>query len=110
MPFKSEAQRRLFYAKAKRGEISEETLKQREDETPKGKKLPERLEKSAFFLGFEKAGMQFAPVMPKSPNVGVSQSEEASKAFASPSQKMEQQKAVKQVTNKVVQQLSQRMG
>ncbi len=46
MPFKSEAQRRLFYAKAKRGEMSKATVKRWEDETPK-KKLPERLGKEA---------------------------------------------------------------
>lgn len=46
MPFKSEAQRRLFYAKAKRGEMSKATVKRWEDETPK-KKLPERLHKNA---------------------------------------------------------------
>lgn len=46
MPFKSEAQRRLFYAKAKSGEIPKATVKRWEDETPK-KKLPERLGKEA---------------------------------------------------------------
>lgn len=39
MPFKSDAQRRLFYAKMGRGEISKKTVKKWEDETPK-KKLP----------------------------------------------------------------------
>ncbi len=46
MPFKSEAQRRLFYAKAKSGEISKATVKRWEKETP-DKKLPERLGKEA---------------------------------------------------------------
>jgi len=45
MPFKSEAQRRLFHAKANRGEISEETVKRWEAHTSKGKKLPERKHK-----------------------------------------------------------------
>ena len=42
MPFKSKAQRSLFYAKAARGEISKATLREWERAT-KGKKLPERL-------------------------------------------------------------------
>lgn len=42
MPFKSKAQRRKFYAMARRGEISEETLERWERET-KGKRLPERV-------------------------------------------------------------------
>ena len=42
MPFKSKAQRRLFWAKVGRGEISKEKAKEWEKET-KGKKLPERL-------------------------------------------------------------------
>lgn len=50
MPFKSEAQRRLFYAKARRGEISDEKVREWERETPKGKKLPERKE-AAWALG-----------------------------------------------------------
>lgn len=45
MPFKSQAQRRKFYAMARRGEISEGTVKRWEDETPKGKKLPEKVMK-----------------------------------------------------------------
>jgi len=43
-PFKSEAQRRKFYAMKSRGEISGETLHEWESETP-DKKLPERLHK-----------------------------------------------------------------
>jgi len=46
MPFKSESQRRLFYAKAKSGEIPKATVKRWEKETP-NKKLPERLGKEA---------------------------------------------------------------
>lgn len=49
-PFKSEAQRRKFYAMAGRGEISKATLKEWEDATP-DKKLPERVEKKAGVLG-----------------------------------------------------------
>jgi hypothetical protein len=44
MPFKSKAQRRKFYAMAKRGEISEKTVKEWEKETGK-RKLPERAKK-----------------------------------------------------------------
>ena len=42
MPFKSQAQRRFFYAANRRGEISDDDLSKWEKETPKGKKLPER--------------------------------------------------------------------
>ena len=42
MPFKSKAQRRLFYAKAKRGEISKGTVREWERATG-GRKLPERV-------------------------------------------------------------------
>lgn len=59
MPFKSEAQRRYFYAANKRGEISNADLKKWEKETPKGKKLPERLhKKEAFWKGFQKQAIE----------------------------------------------------
>lgn len=48
MPFKSEAQRRWMYAN------EPEMAKRWEKETPKGKKLPEKV-KTAFWTGFEKA-------------------------------------------------------
>ncbi len=44
MPFKSKAQRRKFYAMAKRGEISKRKVKEWEKKT-KGKRLPERVKK-----------------------------------------------------------------
>lgn len=47
MPFKSEAQRRKFYAMADRGEISKETVEHWQAATPKGKKLPEHVKKHA---------------------------------------------------------------
>jgi hypothetical protein len=47
MPFKSQSQRRKFYAMASRGEISKSTVKEWEDATPKGKKLPERVKQAA---------------------------------------------------------------
>ncbi len=50
MPFKSEAQRRKFYAMANRGEISRDTVKEWENATPKDKKLPEKVS-HAFSLG-----------------------------------------------------------
>lgn len=53
MPFKSEAQRRKFYAMANRGEISRETVNEWEAATPKGKKLPERAKKSALSAAFD---------------------------------------------------------
>lgn len=43
MPFKSEAQRRLFHVKAAKGEISPEVVKEWEDATPDKKKLPMHL-------------------------------------------------------------------
>jgi hypothetical protein len=46
VPFKSQAQRKKFYAMANRGEISRGTVKEWEDATPKGKKLPEHVKKS----------------------------------------------------------------
>lgn len=46
MPFKSEAQRRLFHAKAARGEISEETVHEWEHSTKNKKELPMHVKKS----------------------------------------------------------------
>ena len=45
MPFKSKAQRRLFWAKVGRGEISKAKAEEWEAETPNKKALPERLKK-----------------------------------------------------------------
>lgn len=45
-PFKSQAQRRKFYAMAERGEISKKTVKKWEEHTPSGK-LPERVHRKA---------------------------------------------------------------
>lgn len=59
MPFKSQAQRRLFYAKKRRGEIAPATVKRWERHTPKGKKLPEKVtpqEKAATFSAFQFVG------------------------------------------------------
>lgn len=42
MPFKSQAQRALFHAKAARGEMPEATVKRWESETPPGK-LPKHV-------------------------------------------------------------------
>lgn len=46
MPFKSQAQRGLFYAKAARGEMPEATVQRWEEET-KRKKLPEYVDAEA---------------------------------------------------------------
>ncbi len=46
-PFKSQAQRRKFCAMESRGEISSAKVREWERETPKGKKLPERVKKEA---------------------------------------------------------------
>lgn len=48
MPFRSESQRRKFYAMKNRGEISAATVKHWEEATPKNKKLPERVKQAAF--------------------------------------------------------------
>ena len=45
MPYKSEAQRRAFHAKAARGEIDPKVVEEF-DRASKGKKLPERVKKS----------------------------------------------------------------
>lgn len=47
MPFKSEAQRRLFHAKAARGEISKETVHEWEHATKNKKDLPMHVKKHA---------------------------------------------------------------
>ncbi|MFA5158582.1 MAG: hypothetical protein WC451_05370 [Patescibacteria group bacterium] len=47
MPFKSQAQRRKFYELAKQGKISSKTVEQWESETPKDRKLPERIKKKS---------------------------------------------------------------
>ena len=56
MPFRSEAQRRYFYAKAseggKEGERFKKYIAEMEAKTPKGKKLPERV-KTASQVAFE---------------------------------------------------------
>jgi hypothetical protein len=48
MPFKSQAQRRKFYAMAERGEISRKTVEEWEGETHG--KLPERLHRKKLRL------------------------------------------------------------
>jgi len=64
MPFKSKAQRRLFYAKMRAGEIEPETVKKWSDETPKN--IPERkkMNKSAELIGIE-YGMEKAAAKKK---------------------------------------------
>jgi len=59
MPFKSEAQRRLFHAKAARGEISEKTVHEWEHETKNKKKLPLHVKK-AYELGARAALAHFS--------------------------------------------------
>lgn len=51
MPFKSKAQRRFFYAAESRGELPRGTARRWEKETPKGKKLPEKVKQAAFDQG-----------------------------------------------------------
>jgi hypothetical protein len=46
MPFRSEAQRRLFHAKAARGEMSEKEVHKWEHETKNKKNLPMHVKKA----------------------------------------------------------------
>jgi hypothetical protein len=61
MPFKSKAQRRLFWAKVNRGEISEAKAKEWEHETKSKASLPEHVSKKeaavshAYTLGIQTA-------------------------------------------------------
>lgn len=63
MPFKSEAQRRLFHAKAERGEISESKVHEWERATPKAfkKNMPYHVKKSASELADEVLAKLGAP-------------------------------------------------
>jgi len=64
MPFKSQAQRRKFYAMASRGEISKSKVKEWEAHTPKGKELPESVKHAAFLDELSKiATMGYLPRM-----------------------------------------------
>ena len=57
MPFQSKAQRRKFYALKSEGKMTQAKIDEWEDETPKN--IPERLEKKAFWCGFEKRAKGF---------------------------------------------------
>lgn len=59
MPFKSEAQRRKFWAMVGRGEMKRSVAEEWEQATPKGKKLPERV-KHAYIDGLLKAAVQLS--------------------------------------------------
>jgi len=48
MPFKSQAQRRKFYALKSEGKMTQKTIDRWDDETPKG--IPKRLKKHASFI------------------------------------------------------------
>jgi hypothetical protein len=50
MSFKSKAQRRLFWAKADRGEIAKSTVREWEHATKNKAKLPEHVNKTAAYL------------------------------------------------------------
>jgi hypothetical protein len=53
VPFKSKSQMKLFYAKARSGEISPSVVKEWQNATPDAKSLPDKLEKKAFTEAFE---------------------------------------------------------
>lgn len=63
MPFLSKSQQRAMHAKASRGEIPKKTIHHWDEETKKMpggfKSLPEKIEKKAFFSGFEKEAEKF---------------------------------------------------
>lgn len=67
MPFKSEAQRRLFHVMADRGEISEEKVREWERKTKNKKKLPMHVKKEAAHYEFE--GPTQVELRPKHPDV-----------------------------------------
>ena len=52
MPFQSKAQRRKFYALKSEGKMTQDKIDEWENDTPKN--IPERIEKTAFWAGFEK--------------------------------------------------------
>lgn len=58
MPFKSEAQRRLFHVKAEKGEISKDTVSEWEHATKNKKKLPMHV-KAAYDEGVREALQTF---------------------------------------------------
>jgi len=62
MPFKSQAQRRFFYAAANRGDVPESVVRRWEKETPKGKKLPEHVKTAAAFVVGIKEALLKLPV------------------------------------------------
>lgn len=53
MPFKSEAQRRLFHVKADKGEIPEATVSEWEHATKNKSKLPMHVAKTAYASGVQ---------------------------------------------------------
>ena len=65
MPFKSKSQMRKFFAMESSGEIPKGTTKEWLKETPNVKKLPEKLVKKSFAIGFEKAAAGFSYAVPK---------------------------------------------
>lgn len=68
MPFKSEAQRRLFHVKAAKGEISEETVHEWEHATKNKKDLPMHVKKS-YELGQDAALERFKAAFVMSPEM-----------------------------------------
>jgi len=78
MPFKSEAQRRLFHVKANKGEISKETVSEWEHATKNKKKLPMHVKKAsdydrgafAALALFSKEADVRAPMVNPAPVVG----------------------------------------
>ncbi len=57
-PFRSESQRRKFYAMAERGEISKNKVKEYEEETKGG--LPERVKKKESMVKAKRKAKKFA--------------------------------------------------
>lgn len=69
MPFRSQAQRRLFYAKMNQGEISPKTVKHWEDATAKKKSLPEYVKTAAFFNELSKVAVSIDDLEAPAPPV-----------------------------------------
>jgi hypothetical protein len=55
MPFKSKAQRRLFWAKAEKGDIPASTVREWEHATKNKSRLPEHVNKVAYIQGVKTA-------------------------------------------------------
>ena len=80
MPFASKAQMRKFFVLERQGKIKKGTTKEFLDATPNIKKLPERLVKKSFVIGFEKTAVALGIAYPARMNQAFSGAVTASRA------------------------------